>query len=787
MKDEFWKKGLTFLDGALGTMLQRAQLPPDTAPELAGLTHPEVLSAIHRAYVEAGSGVVYANTFGCNAGKLAGTGYTVREVVAASVAAARAACRGTDALVGLDIGPLGELLEPLGRLTFEAAYDRFREVVEAGVEAGADLIAIETMTDLQETRAALLAAKEGSDLPVFVTMSFDATGRTFTGCTVASMAHTLEGLGADAIGFNCSLGPDKLLPLVEELCQTTSLSVIVKPNAGLPDPLDGHYDMDPETFARAMLRAVELGASLVGGCCGTTPEYIARLKAALAGKEPGPRRIRRGSFVCTPTRCLEVDGVRVIGERINPTGKKRLQQALAGGELDYVLDLAVRQEDAGADILDVNVGCPWVKEKTLLPQVVKKVQSAVSLPLQLDSADPAALEAALRVYCGKAVVNSVNGDPASLEAVLPLVKKYGAAVVGLCLDDKGIPKTAGARVEIARRILNRALALGIPREDVWIDCLTLTVSAQQEQAGETLRALRTVREELGLQTVLGVSNISFGLPERPRVNQTFLAMALGAGLTLPILDPNRTEMMDTVAAFRALSGEDKGCGAYVERFALPAESPVPGRDGAAEPTLEEAVFRGLRGEAARLAREALESQEPLELVEKRLIPALDRVGAEYEAGRLYLPQLLSAAQAAQGVFEAVEARWAAGGQAPVKRGELLVATVRGDIHDIGKNIAKTVMENYGYAVTDLGRDVPPETVAQAARERGTKLVGLSALMTTTLPAMEETVRLLKALPHPPKVFLAGAVVTEDYARQVGADYYARDAKASAQIAREVLG
>lgn len=787
MKCEPGRTTLTFLDGALGTMLQRSALPEGTAPELVALTHPEVLSAIHRAYVEAGSGVIYANTFGCNAGKLAGTGHTVREVVTASIAAARTACQGTDALVALDIGPLGELLEPLGRLTFEEAYDRFREVVEAGAAAGADLIAIETMTDLQETRAALLAAKEGSGLPCFVTMSFDATGRTFTGCTVASMAHTLEGLGADAIGFNCSLGPDKLLPLVAELCAHTNLPVIVKPNAGLPDPLDGHYDMGPRDFARIMVQAVELGASLVGGCCGTTPEYIQALHEALAGRTPGPRQVKRLSCVCTPTRFFPVEGVGVIGERINPTGKKRLQQALLEGNSDYVLELAVGQEDAGADVLDVNVGCPGVDEKTLLPQVVKRVQSAVSLPLQLDSTDPAALAAALRVYCGKAVVNSVSGDPASLAAVLPLVKKYGAAVVGLCLDDKGIPKTAGERVAIARRILDAALALGIPKEDVWIDCLTLTVSAQQDQAGETLKALRTVREELGLQTVLGVSNISFGLPQRPQVNQTFLAMALGAGLTLPILDPNRSEMMDTVAAFRALSGEDKGCGDYVARFAqetaaMPAQT---GSAGAA--TLEEAIFRGLRGEAGRLAREALATEEPLELVEGRLIPALDRVGAEYEAGRLYLPQLLSAAQAAQGVFEAVEAHWAASGQTPVKRGELVVATVRGDIHDIGKNIAKTVMENYGYTVTDLGRDVPPETVARAVEERAVELVGLSALMTTTLPAMEETVRLLKTLPRPPKVFLAGAVVTGDYARRVGADYYAADAKASAQIAREVLG
>lgn len=785
MEREFWKKGLTLLDGAMGTMIQQADLPRGVAPELLGLTHPQVLTDIHRAYIEAGSAVVYANTFGCNGKKLAGTGHSVDEVVTASIAAAKAAVAGTDAAVALDVGPLGVLLEPLGSLTFETAYALFREVMEAGAKAGAELICIETMTDLYETKAALLAAKETTSLPCFVTMTFEEGGRTFTGCTVRAMAKTLEGLGADAIGFNCSLGPDKLAPLVEELVGATSLPIIAKPNAGLPDPLDGHYDMSPQTFAQAIAHLVELGASLVGGCCGTTPEYIGSLKAALAGKTAKGRDHRPGSFVCTPTRCLAVDGVRVIGERINPTGKKRLQQALLEEDLDYLVDLAVQQEDAGADILDVNVGCPGVDEVALLPKVVKKLQSAVSLPLQIDSADPAALEAALRVYNGKAAVNSVNGDPESLAKVLPIVKKYGGAVVGLCLDDKGLPKTAGERVDIAKRILNAALAVGIPREDVWIDCLTLTVSAQQSQALETLRAVRAVREELGLQTVLGVSNISFGLPQRPLVNQTFLAAALTAGLTLPILDPNRAEMMDAIRAFRALSGEDENCGAYVERFAQAQAAPIPAAQSGL--TLADAIFRGLSGEAGRLAQEALAGREPLELVEGELIPALDRVGEEYEQGRLYLPQLLSAARAAQSVFDTVAGYLAKTGSAPVKREALAVATVRGDIHDIGKNIAKTVMENYGYQVFDLGRDVPPGTVAQEVERRGLRLVGLSALMTTTLPAMAETVRLLKTLPQPPAVFVAGAVVTQDYARSIGADYYAKDAKASAQIAREVLG
>jgi 5-methyltetrahydrofolate--homocysteine methyltransferase len=797
LKEILAQKSFLLLDGGMGTVLQQKGLTPGGVPELLNLTNPELIRSVHRDYIDAGSRVIYTNTFGANSLKLARAGADTASVVSAAVAIAREAAGDTGTLTALDVGPLGELLEPMGSLPFERACEVFREMIAAGTAAGADLIAIETMTDLQEARAALLAAKECSSLPVFVTMSFDETGRTFTGCTAASMARTLEGLGADAVGLNCSLGPDKLAPLLREVSENTRLPVIAKPNAGLPDPVDGRYDMGPEDFVQAMLACVEAGASIAGGCCGTTPDYIRRLKAALAGRRAAPRRYAGGSFLCTPVCPLTIDGVRVVGERVNPTGKKRFQQALLENDLDYILDVAVEQEEAGAHILDVNVGFPGVDEADMLPRVVKKLQSAVSVPLQLDSSNPDALEAGLRVYCGKASVNSVNGEPEVLERVLPIVKKYGAAVVGLTLDKQGIPQTAEGRVAIARRILDAALAHGIPGEDVWIDCLTLTVSAQQDQAQETLKAVRAVREELGLQTLLGVSNISFGLPNRPLITRSFLTQALGAGLTLPIINPNQREMLDAVSAFRVLSGEDSQCRDYIERFAgvtvrtevVSSGAPAPSAAGEGGKSLESAILKGLKADAGRLAREALASGEAdeLSLVETHLIPALDWVGDGYEKGTVFLPQLLSAAQAAQAVFEVIRSSIAAKGGAPVKKGTLIVATVQGDIHDIGKNIVKTVLENYGYEVLDLGRDVPPETVAEAAERRRVRLVGLSALMTTTLPAMEETVRQLKALPEPPVVFVGGAVVTPDYAGRIGADYYARDARQSVEIAKEVLG
>ena len=773
------------LDGGMGTMLQARGLPVGAAPETATLEHPEWLREIHSAYLDAGSQIVYANTFGANREKLAHCGRTVAEVVPAAVSVAREAARGRG-LVALDVGPIGQLLEPTGTLEFEQAVDIFAEVVEAGAAAGADLIAIETMTDLQEARAALLVAREHSSLPVLVTMTYEATGRTFLGCSPACAALTLEGLGADAIGVNCSLGPREMPPLVEELLRWTTLPIVLKPNAGLPHPDGSGYDISPEEFAHSLAALADLGVQVFGGCCGTTPEYIALLRRELEGRTV--RRVTRTvpAAVCSGTQAVPIDRVRVIGERINPTGKKLMKEALRRGDVDYMLNQALAQTEAGADILDVNVGFPGVNEVVMLPRVVKKLQSAIAVPLQLDSSNPDALEAGLRVYNGKAAVNSVNGEPEVLERVLPIVKKYGASVVGLTLDKNGIPKTAEERVAIARRILQAALDHGIPREDVWIDCLTLTVSAQQEQAAETLKAVRTIREELGLQVVLGVSNISFGLPNRKLITQNFLIQAMHAGLTLPIINPNQTEMMDAVAAYRVLSGEDRECRAYVARFA--AESPaVQAAPKADALTLGDAVIRGLKADAGKLAAKALETEDELSLVENHLIPALDKVGEDYDKGTAFLPQLLSAAQAAQAVFEVIRSSIAAKGGVPVKKGKLIVATVQGDIHDIGKNIVKTVLGNYGYEVLDLGRDVPPETILRTVQEQGVRLVGLSALMTTTLPAMEKTIRLLHTMEEPPVIFVGGAVVTPEYAKQMNADYYAKDAHQSVEITRKVMG
>ena len=787
--DTLLTREFVFLDGAMGTQLQRRGLPLGAVPELANLEHPDWLADIHRSYVEAGSDILYANTFGANREKLARSGRTVAEVVSAGVALARQAAAGR-ALVALDVGPLGQLLEPNGTLRFEEAYDRFAEVMEAGAAAGADLVVIETMTDLQEARAALLAAKERTSLPVLVSMSFEADRRTFLGCGVASMALTLSGLGADAIGINCSLGPLEMAPLVDELKRWTDLPLLLKPNAGLPDPAGGGYDIGPEQFAAALAGLGRAGVQLLGGCCGTGPEHIALLRRELEGARRARRAAAVPAAVCSGTRAVAIDRVRVIGERINPTGKKRFQQALREGDMDYILSQALAQTDAGADILDVNVGLPDVDEVRLLPETVRALQAVTDAPLQLDSTDPAALEGALRACCGKAIVNSVNGDPETLEAILPLVKKYGAAVVGLTLDQNGIPKTAEERLAIARRILDAALALGIPRRDVYIDCLTLTVSAEQAAAGETLRAVRMVKEELRLKTVLGVSNISFGLPARPLVNQNFLTMAMTCGLDLPILNPNVDAMMAAVRCFHLLTNVDAEARDFLATYGGDA-APTPSAPaaGAAARPLGELVELGLRGEAGQAARALLAAgEDPMALVDGVLIPALDRVGAQFEAGQRFLPQLIQAAGAAQAAFEAVrEALAARQDGPPVRRAPIVLATVKGDIHDIGKNIVKVLLENYGFAVLDLGRDVDPERVARAVRETGAPLVGLSALMTTTLKSMEETIALLRREELPCRVMVGGAVLTADYAARIGADFYARDAKESVDIARRVMG
>ena len=781
------KDKILLLDGGMGTMLQAEGLPLGCLPELWNLTEPEKVTAIQRRYVEAGSRVLYTNTFGANRCKTAGCGRSVAELIEGGVRCARAAAVGYPVEIALDIGPIGQLLEPLGTLRFEEAYDIFREMVVAGERAGADRIVFETMSDLYEVKAAVLAAKENTKLPIWVTMTFEASGRTFVGTTVPAMALTLAGLGVDALGFNCSLGPQELLPLVRELRRWTDLPLILKPNAGLPDPLTGDYKLSAADFAAALRPALEEGVGIVGGCCGTTPAFIRALAETLGTEAPAKRTDMLCRGVCSATRTASFDGVRVVGERLNPTGKKRFQQALREGDIDYIVQRGVEQQDAGAEILDVNVGLPGVDEPAMMTRVVRALQAVGDLPLQIDSSDPAAIEAGLRAVNGKAIVNSVNGKRAVLDAILPLCRKYGAAVIGLCLDENGIPRTAEERVAIAERIRDAARSYGIPDSDLFIDCLTLTVSAQQEQAVETLRAVRAVKERLGLGTVLGVSNISFGLPQREIITQSFLSQALQAGLDLPIVNPNQRAMMDAVAAFRVLAGQDRDCADYIRRFAGTEENTPAAKPETGGMSLGDAILRGLRQETAALTARALETHSELEVVDQFLIPALDAVGERYERQELFLPQLIQAANAACEGFELVKKRIAARGAETVSKGKILLATVHGDVHDIGKNIVRVVLENYGYTVIDLGRDVPAETVVEAAIREDVPLVGLSALMTTTVASMAETIAALRRSGHACKIMVGGAVLTPDYAAQIGADYYAKDAKQSADIAKQVLG
>lgn len=799
IREVFDRKRFVFLDGGMGTQLQTRGLQPGQKPELAALEMPDVLTAIHTDYANAGADILLANTFGANAKKLAGCGHTVEDVVTASIACARKAADTTGALVALDIGPLGELLVPAGTLSFEDAYAEFAQVIRAGTAAGADLVFLETMTDLYELKAAILAAKENCTLPIFTSMSFESRGRTFTGCTVESYAVTAAGLGADAVGINCSLGPKEILPFAQRLCRSvpTGVPVFVKPNAGLPNP-DGSYNLDPDGFAAEMKEYAAIGVSMVGGCCGTTPAFIAKLHETFSPLAPAGKIPIRRSCLCTPVRFVEVNGITVVGERINPTGKKRLQQALRDGDSAYPCTQAVAQAEAGAQVLDVNAGLPGIDEAATLEQLVKDLQAVTDLPLQLDSSNPEALSRALRIYNGKPIVNSVNGETETLEKILPLCKKYGAAVVGLALDKGGIPPTVEGRVAIARRIVDAAHAAGIPDEDIYIDCLCLTASAQQEGATQTLQALARCKKELGVRTVLGVSNISFGLPCRGYLNTTFLTMAMSAGLDLAIMNPNTPEMMAAVRAYRVLTCQDPQSTDYVAAYAdvqiqttqtsksaatvAEVSAAAPGRDA-----LFEAVRRGLKAEARAAADAALTMREPLDVVNTSLIPALDAVGDGFEKGTVFLPQLLQAATAAQAAFEAIKAKIAASGQAQGSKGKIVIATVKGDVHDIGKNIVRVILENYGYDVLDLGRDVDPERVVEAVRQTGAKLVGLSALMTTTVPNMQATIEALHAANLDCKVMVGGAVLTPDYARDIGADYYCKDAKASADLAKQLLG
>ncbi len=786
-------------DGAMGTMLQARGLRTGELPERLNLTHPDLIRAIHAEYVAAGADVITANTFGANARKLAeggGADLTVEAVVTAAVKLARES--GAKA-VALDVGPTGALLEPMGTLSFDEAYALFAEVVRVGVAAGADLVLIETMSDLLEAKAALLAAKENCDLPVFVTMTFSADGRTFLGTDPKTAAVTLSALGADAVGLNCSLGPVEAAPLVREILDYATVPVMVQPNAGLPriesctcgcGESKTVYDVTPAQFVAACADLARDGVTIFGGCCGTDPAFIAGLRAMLDATVPAPRTpVRRTVFTGTG-RTVELAGadVAIIGERINPTGKKRLKEALRAGDDAYVVSEAISQQEAGADILDVNAGLPELDEPAVLRRLVGAIQAVSPLPLQIDSADPAAIKAACRCYCGKPIINSVNGKAESLDAVLPIAKKYGAAVVGLTLDENGIPDTAEQRLAIARRILDRALALGIPREDLLIDCLTLTASTNQALVRETLRAVSMVKRELGLRTVLGVSNVSFGLPAREVLNANFLAAAFGAGLDMPILNPLAPAYRAAVAAYRVLNGQDAGAVGYIE--AAPTLAAAPAAEPTAVPTAEPAqgltgfILTGRKKEAAEAVTAMLADTEPMTVINGHLIPALDEVGARFEQGKLFLPQLIAAADAAKAGFDVIRA---ASTGASATRGQILLATVKGDIHDIGKNIVRMLLENYGYAVLDLGRDVAPEAIVEATLAHNIKLVGLSALMTTTVKAMQETITALRDAGADCRIMVGGAVLTPEYAAMVGADFYAKDAAEAARIAGEVLG
>ena len=802
---ELFKQSNTILlDGGMGTMLQAAGLKLGARPEELNITDPALIEGIHGQYAAAGSRIVNANTFGASAHKLAGSAYTLEQVITAGIANCKRACAPYGALTALDVGPLGELLEPSGTLAFEDAVAEYARIVKAGEAAGADLIFFETYTDLYELKAALLAAKENTHLPILASMSFEAGGRTFTGCTVESFAATARGLGADAVGINCSLGPKEIFPMAKRLAEAVpgNFPVFVKPNAGLPRADGSGYDITPQLFALQMKPYRELHLFAAGGCCGTTPEFIKLLNGTFAGCTPGRPAHRMPSVLCTPVDAVTVDGITVVGERINPTGKKRFQQALREGDMNYVLEQAVSQAEAGAQILDVNVGAPGVDEPVLMEQVVKALQSVTSLPLQLDSSNVEALARGLRVYNGKPIVNSTNGEPEKLAAILPLCKKYGAAIVGLAIDEKGIQPKAEDRVAIARRITEAALAAGIPREDIYIDCLTLTASAQQEDVLATVQALEACKKELGVRTVLGVSNISFGLPCRTYLNTTFLTMAMYAGLDLAIMNPSSEEMMAAVYAYNVLTNRDKQSTKYIERFAdrVPASTALaqaakaaPAASAAeAELTgpysaLMKAVEKGLKGDAAAHTRTLLAEKQPLEVVDEALIPALDIVGAKYEKGTLFLPQLLQAASAAQSAFEEIKTAIAQKGEGSASKGRIVLATVKGDVHDIGKNIVRVILENYGFEVLDLGRDVPVETVVDTVREKDVHLVGLSALMTTTLKSMEETIAALHAAQLDCKIMVGGAVLTPEYAEKIGADWYAKDAKRSADIAKEFFG
>ena len=799
--------GHLLFDGGMGSMLQAAGMKTGALPELLNIEDPDMIVGVQRQYVEAGCDVITANTFGANAHKLDGAA-TVAHVFDAAVACARQA--GARYVAG-DLGPIGALLRPLGTMSFDEAYDLFAEEVRAGVNAGVDLFIIETMTDLAEIKAAVLAAKENSDLPIFATMTFEEDGRTFLGTSPEVAAITLDAIGADVLGINCSQGPAELRGLAARMLNVTDKPIMVQANAGLPhvdDEGNTVYDIEPAAYAQAVAGMIGDGVGIVGGCCGTTPAHMAELKKLIDGRTPQLRHKRPSLSVTSAQTVVDLpcDGhkIAVIGERINPTGKKRLQQALRDGDLDYVVSQGISQQEQGADILDVNVGLPEIDEVKMIERACEQLQGSTLLPLQIDSTDPTAVEAATRRYAGKPIINSVNGKREIMDEILPLVAHYGTNVIGLTLDESGIPDTAEARFAIAERIVAEAARYGIGPDCILIDCLVMTASTNQAQVIEILRAVTMCKERLGVKCALGVSNISFGLPARPLLGSTFLAAAFGAGLDAPIINPGSERFMDVVRGYRVLNAEDEGSVAYIERYATwtdpykiakdPALAQADGSsdqtapassDNADDDPIRHLVISGRKGEIADVTEQLLATTDPIVLINEHFIPALDEVGVLFDQGKFFLPQLMASAEAARAGFDTIKRLMPAGEIAD--KGKICIATVKGDIHDIGKNIVKMLLDNYGYTVFDLGRDVDPQEILETVRERDIKLVGLSALMTTTVANMEETIKLLHAEVPDVKIIVGGAVLTPEYAEQIGADYYAKDAAESARIAEEVFG
>lgn len=787
-------KEVLYFDGGMGTLLQEKGLKAGELPEVWNIEHMEEVIEIHRQYFEAGSDIVLTNTFGANALKFRDSSYELSDIVTAAVihvkeAASLGVHDGREVYTALDVGPTGKLLKPMGDLDFEDAVRAFGEVMRCGEEAGADLIHIETMSDTYEMKAAVLAAKEQTNLPVFATMIFDEKGRLLTGGDVRSAVAMLEGLGVDALGINCGLGPEQMLPIFQEIVSHTSVPVIVKPNAGLPKQKDGavYYDVDPAEFASVMEKIVEGGAAVAGGCCGTTPAHIRKMIETLGRRSVQHVEAEEETVVSSYGQAV-ILGKKplIIGERINPTGKKRLKQALKEHDIDYILKEGITQQEKGAHILDVNVGLPDINESEMMKEVVTELQSVTSLPLQIDTVDAEAMEAAMRIYNGKPMVNSVNGKQESMDAVFPLIKKYGGVAVGLTLDEEGIPSTAEGRIRIAGKIIREAEKYGIKKKDLVIDVLAMTVSSDPEGAKVTLEALKGVRERYGVCTVLGVSNISFGLPSRPVINAHFYTMAMQAGLSAGIVNPSSEEMMRSYYAYCALTDQDPNFEAYIQRFGG-TDTAAPKGKKDSELTLQAAIEKGLKEEAKEAATELLLTLAPLEIIDSHLIPALDAVGKGFEKGTVFLPQLLMSADAAKIAFGVLKEHLAASGGSEKKKQKVILATVKGDIHDIGKNIVKVLLENYSFDVRDLGKDVDPELIVQTAVDEDIRLVGLSALMTTTVTSMEETIRLLRREKPDCKVMVGGAVLNQEYADMIGADFYGKDAMQSVYYAQNVFG